>query len=228
MLITFVINKPKAMKQILFNLFIISLISCNNRSGKGEMTFCDTACMKDTIKFIKEDHPLKPYLYITAKDCLPDSVIWSYSGMELNRKLGFASVGGKIFSVNKNAISCYFNDTSYAWLLFNNCENGRGYFVKIPFDKKNNILRKGSAINNFDPKFSVAPGLVVYTDMGNIFVEDMATGKKAMMTFGKQTDMDYDAMHEVLDSVNITSTRIWAKVKLDKEWQEMEKKITLE
>jgi hypothetical protein len=205
-----------------------TIVSCNNKSQEGAMTFCDTACLNDTIKFIDESHPLKPYVYISAANCLPDSVIWSYSGIELNRKLGFADIGGKIFRINKKAISCYFNDTSYAWLLFNNCTNGRGYFVKIPFDKKKNILRKGSAINNFDPKFSVAPGLVVYTDMGNIFVEDMATGKKAMMTFGKITDMDYDAMHEVLDSVNITSTRIWAKVKLDKEWQEMEKKITLE
>lgn len=216
------------MKQALFILFTASMISCNNNSGKGAKIFCDTACQKDTIKFIKEDHELKPYIYISAANCLPDSVIWSYSGMGINRKLGFADFGGSRFPVNKNSMQCFFNDTSYAWLLFNNCETGRGYFAKIPFDKMKNIIRKGSAINKFDPKFSVAQGLVAYTDKGNIFVEDMATGKKAMMTFGKITDMDYDAMHEVLDSVNITSTRIWAKVKLDKEWQEIEKNITLE
>jgi hypothetical protein len=215
------------MKQVLFILFMASMISCNN-SGKGAKTFCDTTCQKDTIKFIKEDHELKPYIYISAANCRPDSVIWSYSGMGINRKLGFADFGGSKFPVNKNSMQCFFNDTSYAWLLFNNCETGRGYFAKIPFDKKQNIIRKGSAINHFDPKFSVAGGLVAYTDKGNIFVEDMMTGKKAMMTFGKITDMDYDTMHEVLDSVNITSTRIWAKVKLEKEWQAIEKKIILE
>jgi hypothetical protein len=55
--------------------------------------------------------------------------------------------------------------------------------------------------------------LVAYTDKGNIFVEDMATGKKAMMTFGRMlADLDYDAMHEFIDSVNITPTHIWAKI----------------
>lgn len=216
------------MKQVFFILFVASIISCTNKSGKSANFFCDTACQKDTIKFIKEDHELKPYIYISAANCLPDSVIWSYSGMDINRKLGFADFGGSRFPVNKNSMQCFFKDTSYAWLLFNNCETGRGYLAKIPFDKKKNIIRKGSAINNFDPKFSVANELAAYTDKGNIFVEDMATGKKAMMTFGKITDMDYDDMHKALDSVNITSTRIWAKVKVEKEWKEIEKKITME
>jgi len=215
------------MKQLLFIFFIASLVSCNN-SGKGTQMFCDTTCQKDTIKFIKEEHKLKPYFYISAANCLADSVIWSYAGIDQNRKLGFEDIGGKKFSINKNAITCFIKDTSYIWILINNCENGRGYLAKIPFDKKQNILRKGSAINNFDPKFSVAQGLAVYTDTGNIFVEDMETGKKGMMTFGEMTDIDYNAMHEILDSVNITSTRIWAKVKLGKEWKELEKKITLE
>jgi hypothetical protein len=57
----------------------------------------------------------------------------------------------------------------------------------------------------------------------------MATGKKAMMTFGKSIEeLDYDAMHEFIDSVNITPTRVWAKVLMDKKWKEIEKNITLE
>ncbi len=216
------------MKHVFFLLFIAAIISCSNKSGSAAKTFCDTACLKDTIKFIKEDFVLKPYVYISAANCLPESVIWSYSGMGINRKLGFEDVGGRKFPVNKDAMICFIKDTSYAWLLFNDCLSGRGFLVKIPFDKKNNILRKGSAINSIDPKFVVASGLVVYTDKGNIFVEDMTTGKKAMMTFGVMTDMDYDAMHEVLDSVNISNTRIWAKVKVEKEWKTMEKNITLE
>ena len=107
--------------------------------------------------------------------------------------------------------------------------NGRGYVTKIPFDKSKNIFRKGSAFNKFDPKYAVADGLIAYTDRGNVFVEDKATGKKAMMTFGKMlADLDYDAMHEFIDSVNITPTRIWTKVMMDNKWQEMEKTITLQ
>ena len=216
------------MKQLFFALFITSLLSCNNNSGSTAFDGCDTACQKDTIKFTTEDHELKPYVFISATNCLPDSVIWSYSGMGTNRKLGFDDIAGSKFKIDKDNISCFIFDTSYVWLLLNNCESGRGYFAKIPFDKKHNIQRKGSAINNFFPKYAVAEGIVVYTDRGNLFAEEMATGKKAMMTFGEMLDMDYDAMHEVIDSVNISSTRIWAKVLLNKEWKVFEKNITLE
>ena len=209
-------------------LISVSLISACSSSG-GPKEFCTTTCQTDTIKFTKDDHKLKPYLYISASDCLPDSVIWSYSGLGTNRKLSFNDFGGHKFQLNKSFMSCYINDTSYIWLSFNDCSNGRGYVTKIPFDKSKNIFRKTSAFNKFDPKYAVADGLVAYTDRGNVFVEDMATGKKAMMTFGKMlADLDYDAMHEFIDSVNITPSRIWAKVMIDNKWQEMEKTITLQ
>ncbi len=219
--------KSTSMK-IIFPLIIsVMLFSCGN-SGKAKM-FCEVACQKDTIKFIEETHKLKPYIYISAVNCLPDSVIWSYSGLGTNRKLSFDDFGGHKFNLNQEYMGCYFNDTSYAWLLFNDCSNGRGYFAKIPFNKSQNIQRKSSALNKFDPRFAVADGLVAYTDRGNIFVEDMATGKKAMMTFGKMiAELDYDAMHEFIDSVNISPTRIWAKVLMGKEWTPIEKNITLE
>ena len=221
--------KLKSMRIFFLLIIPIALYSCGGRSTNVAKTFCDTACQKDTIKFIKEDHQLRPYLYISAANCLPDSVIWSYRGLGTNRKLSFSDFGGHKFKLDKSYMSCYFNDTSYAWLLYNDCSNGRGYFAKIPFNKKFNISRKSSAINKFDPKFAVADGLVAYTDRGNIFVEDMATGKKAMMTFGKMiSDLDYDAMHEFVDSVNITPTRIWSKVLIDKEWKTVEKNIILQ
>lgn len=191
--------------------------------------FCTATCQTDTIKFSKEDNKLRPYLYISAAECLPDTVIWSYSGLGTNRKLSFSDFAGLKFQLNKSTINCFINDTSYIWLSFNDCSNGRGYVAKIPFDKSKNIFRKGSAFNKFDPKYAVADGLVAYTDRGNVFVEDMATGKKAMMTFGKMiADLDYDAMHEFIDSVNITPTRIWVKVMIDNKWKEIEKNITLE
>lgn len=215
--------------RIFLLLFISASIfsSCGN-SG-GSKAFCNTTCQTDTIKFTKDDHKLKPYLFISAAECLPDTVVWSYSGLGTNRKLSFSDFAGHKFQLNESSIDCFINDTSYIWLSFNDCSNGRGYVTKIPFDKSKNIFRKGSAFNKLDPKYAVAEGLVAYTDRGNVFVEDKATGKKAMMTFGKMiADLDYDAMHEFIDSVNITPTRIWAKVMMDNNWKEIEKTIMLQ
>jgi hypothetical protein len=198
------------------------------KSSGGQSTFCDTACMKDTIKFSEDSHPLKPYVYISPNNCEADSIIWSYDGMGVNRKLDLTDLLGASFRLDKKHMRCVFKDTSYVWVLFNNCTTGRGYFLKIPFSKKGSISPKASAINNIDPKFSVADGLAAYTDRGNIFIEEMSTGKKAMMTFGEDIGPDYYAIHETIDSVNITPRRVWVKIKTKNGWQEKEKMINLE
>jgi hypothetical protein len=196
------------------------------KSG-GSPTFCDTSCMKDTLKFMEANHPLRPYVYITAKDCLPDTLMWSYDGMGVNRKLDLPDLVGGPVHLNRDFVRCVFNDTSYAWLLFNNCDGGRGYYLKIPFNKTKPIGRSARAINNFDKKFSVPDDLVSYIDPGNIFVEDMKTGETAMMTFGKDVQPDYANIHKTIDSVNITRERIWVKVNIDNEWKVLEKKIQM-
>jgi hypothetical protein len=217
------------MKLIFAALVIISIsstiISCKSSSGSGPKSFCDTVCLKDSIK-MTGDHKLKPYVYITAKDCKADSLIWSYQGIN-NRKTGFTYLLNTTVNINKDFARCYFRDTAVAYLLFNDCATGRGFQIKLPFDKKQNFGLKSSGINNFDPKFSVADNLLVNTDRGNIYAEDMQTGKTAMMTFGKKLDIDYDNIHEYIDSVNITNDRIWVKVLVDNKWTELEKKIEL-
>jgi hypothetical protein len=195
--------------------------------SSGTPTFCDTVCLKDTLKFVKGNHPLKPYVYITAKDCNPDSLIWSYDGMGVNRKIDFSELTGAPVHLNKDFVRCVINNTSYAWLLFNDCDGGLGYYFKIPFDKVKKLGRSNRAINSFDPKFSITGTLVCYIDPGNIFVEDMTTGKTAMMTFGKDIEPDFAHIHNSIDSVNITPVRIWARVKMGDEWKEREKKIEL-
>jgi len=205
-------------------LFAFSFGAC--KSSSGAKTFCDTACLKDTLKFAG-DFKLKPYVYIASKNCM-DTLIWSYEGMGINRKVGLTDFLNTHVYINKNYVRCFIKDTAYAWLLFNDCSNGRGYSLKLPFNKSASIGRKSSNINSLDPKFSLPENMTAYTDRGNIYVEDMATGKKAMMTFGKALDIDYDAIHEYIDSVNITNDRIWVKVKIDNNWKELEKKITLE
>ncbi len=217
--------------KLLFATSIAAIIaigfSFSSCKSSGPATFCDTACMKDTLKFTEDNSILKPYVYITANNCLPDTILWSYAGMGVNRKLDLVGLAGTSVHLNKDFVRCVFNDTSYAWLLFNNCDGGRGYYLKIPFDKTRPIGRSNRAINDFDPKFYVAGGLVSYIDPGNIFVEDMKTGLKAMMTFGKDIEPDYASIHNSIDSVNITPGRIYAKVKVDGEWKDMERKIEL-
>ncbi len=222
-------HKPIIMRLIFIAIFVSALAwgfgSC--KSSDAAPTFCDTACLQDSIKFIKDDHPLKPYVYISANNCNADTITWSYIDMGINRKLGLPDLVGTAVKLNKDYITCFIKDTSYAWVLFNDCSNGRGYSLKIPYNKQENIGRKSSAINKFDPKFDIADGLVAYSDRGNLFVEDMATGKTAMMTFGAKVDIDYDAIHETVDSVHVTPTRTWARVKLGKEWKTFEKNIEL-
>jgi hypothetical protein len=202
-------------------------IGCGSKGSSVVKTFCDTACLKDSLKFTG-DHKLKPYVYITVKNCGADSIIWSYKGMGVNRKTGFTYLLGTSVRLNKDYIRCFIKDTAFALLLFNDCVTGRGFQLRLPFNKIDDIGRSGSGINNFDHKFAVADNMIAYTDRGNIFVEDIDTGKKAMMTFGKATGIEYNAIHETIDSVNITSSRIWVKVKIDNEWKELEKKIILE
>ncbi len=197
------------------------------KSSSGPPSFCDTTCLKDSIKFIKEDHPYKPYVYISASNCVADTITWSYIDMGINRKMGVADMVGTTVKLNKDNIKCFIKDTSFAYLSFNDCSNGRGFLLKIPFNKKATIGRKASALNAFDPKFDVAEGLIAYSDRGNLFVEDVSTGKSAMMTFGEKVDIDYDAIHETVDSVNVTPGRIWAKVLLGNEWKTFEKNIEL-
>ncbi len=205
----------------------ISFVACKSSTADGPATFCDTVCLTDSLKF-QGDHKSEPLVYITAKDCKADSIIWSYKSLGSFRKTGFEYLIGTKVNINKDFIRCFFKDGDVAWLLFNDCENGRGFQIKLPYDKNESFSLKSSGLNNLDPKFSISNNLVVNTDRGNLFIEDMSTGKKAAMTFGQALDIDYDALHDHIDSVNITNTRAWARVKIDKEWKVIESNITLE
>lgn len=214
--------------RLLFILAAASLLyaaaGCKSSSSKAPKTFCDTACFTDTLKFTGEGN-FSPYVYVAAANCKPSKIIRSYKGMGANLTIDF---GFDQVNVNKDFIRCLMKDTSSAYLLFNDCMTGRGYQVKLPFNKTGTISKRASGINSIDPKFTVAPDMIAYTDRGNIYVEQVGSGKKAMMTFGKMLDIDYDALHEYIDTVNVTSDRIWVKVKVDDKWTEIEKKITLE
>jgi hypothetical protein len=200
-------------------LFLSVLSGCKSSNKTSD---CDAACPKDTLKFSNPNHKLKPYVYVSVKDCKADTAIWSYSGLGRNWKLELPAV-----QLNKDLVHCIINDTSNAWLFFNDCNTKRGFYLKVLFSKVSGRINP-YAINNLDKKFAVGEGLAAYTDKGNLFVEDITTGKQAMMTFGEQLDFDFDAIHKTLDSVNITPQKIWAKVKVNGEWKELQKDITLQ
>ena len=205
-------------------LFVVFVSGCKSGSSDAPATFCDTGCLTDTIRYTAE-HKLAPFIYISTKNCKPENIIRSHKSMSgiLNTGFGFPNV-----NFNKDYIRVIVDDTSAAYILFNDCLTGRGYSIKLPYNKTGTINKRTSAINSFDKKFAVDAHMVAFTDRGNIYVEETKSGKKAMMTFGKALDIDYDAIHEYIDSVNVTPERIWVKVKIENEWKELEKKITLE
>jgi hypothetical protein len=200
----------------------LSLVACQS-GGKGDasQTFCDTACFKDTLEFTGT-HADKPFIEIVPKDCSADSIFINSAGMATMTKTKFDYAGKKL---NKQFIRCLFKDADYAWILFNDCETSRGYQLKVPFKSTISYEKRSSGLNNFDKKFSIADNLVVAMDRGNLFIEDASTGKKAMMTFGKAIaeTVDYENIHQHIDSLSITNNRFWAKVMIDKKWETIEK-----
>jgi len=208
------------LKLTIASIFIFSILfSCKN-SANGGATFCDTACLKDSIKFIKEASKLQPFVMITAANCKADSLKWGRLGYR--RSIEFPNK----LKLNKDFAKVFYNDTAYVWLMFNSCETGQGHLYKLPFRSDAKMMISSRAINNLDKKFSITDGIAAWTDRGNIFLEDMATQKKAMMTFGVGIEtMDFEAIHETLDSVNITPTHAWAKVKIGEKWEVKEKDL---
>lgn len=223
-------TKPMIMRILLLLVLMSAAIwnfsSCN--SGSGQALFCDTACITDTMMFRNSSHELKPYIYISADDCIPDTIGRGYIGSGVSRKMRFADlIDNPMLRINPSKVLGFAGDTSFAYLLFNDCITGRGFAIKLSYGENGQSSVRSSAINKHDPKFDVADGIYAYTDRGNIFVEDMTTGKEAMMTFGQKLDIDYDAIHEYIDSVHITRDRIWARLMIGKKWEVREKPIEL-
>jgi hypothetical protein len=132
-----------------------------------------------------------------------------------------------VVRLNKSAISCFIKDTSYAWVAFNDCITGRGYLLQLPFDKKQSVRKMSSAINSFDKKFVVPDDLRAYADYSTIYVEDINSGQKQQMTFKEEYKIDFNNIHEVIDSVNLSRNRIFVQLIKNGEKIELEKQISL-
>jgi hypothetical protein len=201
--------------------------SCSN-SGKGT-TFCDTTCKKDSFVF-EGDDKLKQSVSISVHHCEADTLAYTHVGKKGIRKMDMHDLlKGKAVKLNESALETAFLDTTTAWVSFNDCISGRGYLLKINLTYTGGVSVLSGALNRFDKKFSIDPDLRAYTDRGNIYVDNVKTGKSAQMTFKEEyADMKFDEIHKVLDSINVTKSRIY--VKLIKEGKEVpiEKKIDLQ
>jgi hypothetical protein len=200
--------------------------SCGEKAAETAQTFCDTTCNSDTLLF-EGDHRLKPFVTISQKNCLADTLTWSHNQLETNRQMQIPSLLDNPVRINKSAVNCYIKDTSYAILTFNDCVTGRGYLLKLPFNKKNNISKRTSALNAFDKKFVLPDDLRAYADYSTIYVMDVTTGKEEQMTFKEEYDINFNDVHKTIDSINISRDRIFVLLKKDGKDVPLEKKISL-
>jgi hypothetical protein len=213
----------------LFPLFIAAVValisSCGGDNDGTGQTFCDTACNTDSLHF-KGNHPLNPMVDIGLNACKADTVIWTHD-LAGSKLLDLNADLGQPVTLNPSTVDAYIKDTSYAWLQFNDCKTGRGYLLKLPFNKQEERRKISGAFTKFDPKFSIEEGLVAYTDRGSVFVENMESGQKATMSFDKEYDIDFNKLHETVDSVNVTKARIFVQMIRDGEKKTYEKNVSL-
>lgn len=200
-------------------LFALILGACNNNSNETTVDepFCkDTTCMTEPIK-VTSNAPGKPFIVVAFKDCKIDSIHYEKGGMGVIKDITFAEFIDKDIKPAKEAFDVKIFGGTHAWLRFNDCATGRGYAVKLGFDKNVTEAKYTSAINNFDPKFKVADGLVAYYDNTFIYVQDMETDKVAqqLLTDVGVRDINYNKPHSLIDSVNITKENIYAKIFFD-------------
>lgn len=213
----------------LFNFFavlfaLLAMTSCSNNADTAA-TFCDTVCSSDSLHF-KGDNALNPMVSIGLNSCKADTVVWTHD-LAGTKMLSLRDDLGQDVYLNKSAIDAYFKDTSYVWLQFNDCKTGRGYLIKLPFSKSAERRKITGAFTKFDPKFSIAPHLIAYTDRGSVFVENLENGNTATMPFDKAYDIDFNKLHELVDSVNITSNRIYVQMIRDGKKVPYEKNVNL-
>lgn len=207
--------------------FAIVMISCNNAGDKSvAKTFCDTACNSDTFLFTG-NHKLDPSVSISVENCTADTITWNHGAMPSALQMHMGTLLDNLVRLNKSAISCYIKDTSYAWVTFNDCITGRGYLIYLPYNKRESVRKMSSAINSFDKKFVVPDDLRAYSDYSTIYVEDINTGKTERMTYKEEFKIDFNNIHEVIDSVNISRNRIFVQLIKNGQKLPLEKTISL-
>ena len=144
------------------------------------------------------------------------------------QKMLMASLLDTTVRINKSAINCVVNDTSYAWLSFNDCISGRGYLLQAFFTDEGRIKKYTSALNSFDKKFVVDDSVRAYCDYSAIYAVNVNTGKKVALYYKDELKkIDFNNIHETIDSINVSRTRMYAKMKRNGNMEEIEKAVKL-
>ena len=213
------------MRLLLLPLIVV-LFSCGNKSAEQARSFCDTTCSSDAFRF-DAAHKLKPFVSVSQKNCAADTVTWSHEALPTQRQMQVSTLLDRNVRINRSAIDCFIKDTGYAWLQFNDCVTGRGFLLKLPFNKKESVRSMKSALTHFDKKFVVPPDLRAYADYSTLYVVDVNTDKREQMSFKEELKINFDKLHDTFDSINISHNRIYAVLKKNGEKVPMEKKISL-
>lgn len=201
------------MTKLISLITLITLLASCNGSSDASKPICDTVCLSDTVVF-RSNKILEPYVKIILENCNATRIIWSHSNSINHRRIEVSDYIKKQVRINQVASNSFFKDADYLWLTFNDCITSRGYALKLPFNKKDDILCYSSALNRFDPKFVVADGLICYSNYRYVYVEDVATGKAAKLELSKTPlNIDFNTIHETFDSVNVSHYRIFVKMK---------------
>jgi len=201
--------------------------ACTTNEPKIVTAICDTTKCADERLTYKSEGTSAAFLELDIKNCTLDTAFWGSKSYKKDSKIILSENFERKLYIDKQNFEALVGDGTSIWLKFNDCVTTRGYLIGLPLSEEGTIKKYSSAINNTDKKFNIDKSLIAYTDRGNIFVEEWATGKQATMTFGERIEIDYDFIHETVDSVFVTPTKIWAKVMMNKQWKEFEKEITL-
>jgi len=211
-------------KALIVATLAFGIIACSEEPKP--VTLCEKPCVSDTLNFALTDNEFEPYVKLVPGNCFIDTVIWSHKKIENRRKIHLSTFIGEIPAVDKSTIKCYIRDTSYAFLVFNDCLTRRGYWMKLPYSSEISLEKSVSAINSADPRYSVEEGLLCYKANNTVYVQEIMTGKVAEVTVPSPT-LDYETMYEIIDSVNITRNRIFMNLKDGGSVKPFEKTIEL-
>ena len=210
-------------------LFLVSLLSfsCQNNSSTAKVPLCDTTCNSEPFNFTGAGKH-NAYVSLTQKDCVADTLSWSSDKMLSKQKMLMASLLDTTVRINKSAISCVINDTSFAWITFNDCISGRGYLLQAFFSDEGRIKKYTSALNSFDKKYVVDDSIRAYCDYSAIYAVNVNTGKKVALYYKEELKkIDFNNLHETIDSINFTRNRLFAIMKRNGNSEQLEKAVKL-
>lgn len=214
------------MKKIFGLLAIVVLVASCNSKEAGPATLCDKPCVSDTLNFTLQGNEFEPYVKLIPGNCLVDTVVWSSKVIPSKRKIHLSTILGMIPAIDKSTVKCYIKDTSYAFLLFNDCLTRRGFWLKLSLGQTEEIEKSLSAFNTADPRYSIEEGLICYKANNTFFVQEIMTGKKASVDLPSPT-LEFETMYDVVDSVNVSRGRLFLNLKKGSKTTAFEKSIEL-